>query len=52
MQAVGRNLTHTAQHVGQIIYVAKLLSGDAWKTLSIPRGASEQFTRRLRDQRI
>jgi uncharacterized damage-inducible protein DinB len=52
IQAIGRNLTHTAQHVGQIVYVAKLLSGDAWKTLSIPRGASEQFTRRLRSQRI
>jgi hypothetical protein len=51
-KAIGRSLTHTAQHVGQVIYLAKLLAGDAWKTLSIPRGASEQFTKRLRDERI
>lgn len=52
VQAIGRNLTHTAQHVGQVVYLAKLLAGEGWKTLSIPRGASEQFTRRLREQRI
>src|SRR5262249_18264245 len=28
VQAIGRNLTHTAQHVGQIVYLAKLLAGE------------------------
>src|SRR5258706_1769855 len=50
--ALSRNLTHTAQHVGQIVFLAKHLAGGSWKTLSIPRGKSEEFTRRVRDQRI
>jgi len=52
VQAISRNMTHTAQHVGQIVFLAKHLAGASWKTLSIPRGASDEFTRRLRDQRI
>lgn len=43
IQAINRSLAHTAQHVGQIILLAKHLRGAAWKTLSIPRGASAQF---------
>lgn len=43
VQAMQRSLAHTALHVGQIVYLAKLLAADAWKTLSIPRGESERF---------
>jgi hypothetical protein len=45
LQAVNRQLTHYAYHVGQIVYVAKHLAGARWKSLSIPLGASEQFNR-------
>jgi hypothetical protein len=45
LQAVNRQLTHYAYHVGQIVYVAKHLRGAAWKSLSIPKGQSEQFNR-------
>lgn len=41
--AVFRSLTHTATHVGQIVWLAKHLSGDRWRTLSIARGQSGQF---------
>lgn len=41
--AIFRSLTHTATHVGQIVWVSKLLAGDDWETLSIPRGQSRQF---------
>ena len=41
--AVLRSLVHTAGHVGQIVWLAKLLAGDAWHTLSIPRGQSAQW---------
>lgn len=41
--AVLRSLTHTAGHVGQIVWVAKYFSGDRWRTLSIPRGQSAQW---------
>ena len=45
LQATQRSLAHTAQHVGQIVYAAKLLAGQAWATLSIPRGGSKDFNR-------
>jgi hypothetical protein len=43
--AMERSLGHTCYHVGQIILVARVLAGDNWKTLTIPRGESEQFNR-------
>jgi hypothetical protein len=43
LQAINRQLTHYASHVGQIVFLAKHLSGDRWKTLSIPRGKSREF---------
>lgn len=43
--ALHRSLAHTAAHVGQIVYVAKVLRGTAWVTLSIPRGRSAEFNR-------
>ena len=49
-RALMRNLAHTAQHVGQIILLAKHLRGDTWKTISIPRGQSEQFNAVMREQ--
>ena len=35
--AMVRQLAHYAQHVGQIVLLAKHLRGDAWRTLSIPK---------------
>lgn len=43
LQAITRQLTHYASHVGQIVFLAKHLAGDRWQTLSIPRGKSQQF---------
>ena len=40
MQAINRNLTHTAYHVGQIVYLAKHFAGSKWNALTIPRGRS------------
>lgn len=36
-QALLRALAHVASHVGQIVYAAKMLRGETWTTLSIPR---------------
>jgi uncharacterized damage-inducible protein DinB len=46
-EALHRSLAHTSYHVGQIVYVAKALRGDAWKSLSIPRGQSDAFNNAL-----
>ena len=44
-RALLRQLTHTAQHVGQIVLLAKHARGEDWRTLSIPRGGSAQADR-------
>jgi uncharacterized protein DUF1572 len=43
VQALNRALAHYAQHIGQIVFLAKHLRAKDWKTLSIPRGKSEDF---------
>ena len=43
LQAVNRQIAHYAQHIGQIVFLAKHLRSSEWKTLSIPRGRSEEF---------
>jgi uncharacterized damage-inducible protein DinB len=43
LQAITRQLTHYASHVGQIVFLAKHLAGARWQTLSIPRGKSREF---------
>jgi len=41
-RALTRNLSHVAGHVHQLVLLAKHWTGSSWKTLSIPRGMSEQ----------
>lgn len=43
MMAIQRQLAHYAMHVGQIVFLAKHLAADRWKSLSVPRGQSEQI---------
>ncbi len=44
-EAVNRQLGHYAYHVGQIVFLGKMLKGPAWQSLSIPRGKSAEFNR-------
>lgn len=48
IQAMNRQLTHFAYHVGQIVLLAKHFAGPRWETLSIPRGKSEQVNAAMR----
>ncbi len=43
MEAINRQLAHYPYHVGQIVYLAKMVSGNNWKSLSIPKGNSQSF---------
>ena len=43
VEAINRQLAHYAQHVGQIVFLAKHLRSSDWQTLSIARGASAKF---------
>lgn len=47
LQAIHRATAHYAYHVGQIVFLAKHWRGKAWKTLSIPRGKSEDVNAKL-----
>lgn len=47
-QAIHRQLTHYAYHVGQLVLLAKQARGKEWRTLSIARGASATFNARVR----
>jgi len=43
MDAIMRQLAHYPYHVGQIVFVGKMLSNNNWKSLSIPKNASKQY---------
>jgi len=45
LQAINRQIAHYAQHMGQIVFLAKHLRSSEWRTLSIPRGKSEDYKR-------
>ncbi|HEU5458037.1 MAG TPA: DUF1572 family protein [Terracidiphilus sp.] len=47
MQAINRQVAHYAQHAGQIILLAKHFAGGHWQSLSIPRGKSAEFNRKV-----
>ena len=51
LQALNRQVAHYAYHVGQIVFLAKHLRGKDWKSLSIPRGKSEEFNHARLDER-
>ena len=40
IEALNRSVAHAASHVGQIVYLARHFAGDAWTSLTIPKGAS------------
>jgi hypothetical protein len=46
-KAMSRQVAHYAGHAYQILFLAKHLQGAKWTTLSIPRGQSEEFNRRM-----
>jgi len=47
VRALDRALTHTAYHVGQIVFLAKHLAAERWQTLSVPRGGTRAFNERM-----
>lgn len=43
IDAINRQLAHYPYHIGQIIFLAKIIKNKSWKNLSIPRGDSQQY---------
>ena len=46
-KAISRQVAHYAGHAYQILLLAKHMRGPDWQTLSIPRGQSAEFNRRM-----
>lgn len=44
--AIHRQLAHYSYHVGQIVYLGKLIKGKDWKSLSIPKGKSTNYNQK------
>jgi Protein of unknown function (DUF1572) len=47
MQAINRQVAHYSYHCGQIVFLAKHFCSDGWQVLSVPRGKSVEFTKRV-----
>jgi hypothetical protein len=43
IDAINRQLAHYPYHVGQILYIGKLIKDTGWKSLSIEKGKSEAY---------
>jgi len=43
IEAINRQLTHYAYHVGQVVYACKAIRKSDWNTLSVPRNRSAAF---------
>ncbi len=47
LEAINRQLAHYAYHTGQIVFLAKSIRGNDWQSLSIPKGGSDVFNKRM-----
>jgi Protein of unknown function (DUF1572) len=43
VEAINRQLAHYPYHVGQIVFIGKMLCNTVWESLSIPRGDSKKY---------
>lgn len=43
VDAINRQLAHYPYHIGQIIYIGRMIKNKDWKNLSIPKGLSSQY---------
>ncbi len=43
LEAINRQLAHYPYHVGQIVFIGKMLCDDNWTSLSIPKGNSKTY---------
>jgi len=44
-EAINRQMMHYAYHVGQIVFIGKLIKGANWKSLSITKGKSKAYNK-------
>jgi Protein of unknown function (DUF1572) len=42
-EAINRQLAHYPYHIGQIVFIGKIICGNTWVSLSIPKGDSKVY---------
>ena len=47
MEAINRQLAHYSYHIGQIVFLSKMVAAVDWKSLSIPKNKSQDFNDRM-----
>lgn len=50
IDAINRQLAHYPHHVGQIVYIGKMIRDHHWRSLSVPKGASREFNRSMEEK--
>lgn len=45
IEAVNRQLAHYSYHIGQVVYIGRMIKGSEWKSLTIPKGKSKEFNK-------
>ncbi|UTR13060.1 DUF1572 domain-containing protein [Evansella sp. LMS18] len=50
LEAIERQMAHYAYHVVQIVYIGKQLKDKDWKSLSIPKGKSEDYLKEMLEE--
>lgn len=43
IDAINRQLAHYPYHIGQIVFIGKMIKNNDWTTLSIPKGDSKKY---------
>ena len=43
VDAINRQLAHYPYHIGQIVFIGKMISNENWKSLSIPKNRSQAY---------
>lgn len=43
VEAINRQLCHYSYHIGQMVFLGKLILKEDWQSLSIPKGASKEY---------
>ena len=50
VEAIERQTSHYAYHVGQMVFIGKMIKGDDWQSLSIPKGQSANYNQEKFDK--
>jgi len=44
-EAINRQLAHYSYHIGQIVFIGKIIRNEKWNSLSIPKGKSKEYNK-------